>query len=275
MAVTPKSSCETEKDTSLTITDVSVNRSSQCVLNLPSLKIQTGELVAVLGPNGAGKSTLISCLAGVATPSKGTVRLLGQDLNQWPAKERAKRLAVLPQSVELSFPFRVHQVVAMGRSPYADEYSTTEEQQQIMQQTQVWALKDRFYASLSGGEQQRVQLARVLLQLQPLNTEKQRLPRFLLLDEATSALDLALQHSLMAEIKKHTEHGVGIFAVMHDASLAARWADRLVLLKNGEQIAMGSTDLLANADLLQEVYELPNELAQAYARQNAEWIKLS
>ncbi|WP_423837317.1 heme ABC transporter ATP-binding protein [Thalassolituus oleivorans] len=252
--------------------NVGVEVQKNVLLHAMSLSIAAGECVAILGPNGAGKSTLLSCLSGERKPTSGRVALDDVPLHQWLGFARAQRIAVLPQAVELSFPMRVWEVIALGRSPYGDEHKTYHWQRDAMQLTGVWSLRERRYPSLSGGEQQRVQLARVLLQIWEARIERHfTSPYFLLLDECTSALDPTHQHAIMSVVKTFANAGVGVCAVMHDISLAASWADRVLLLKNGRLRAEGSVEILSDTKQLQQVYDLSPTLARAYAAQNGIW----
>lgn len=257
---------------SLKASQLLVQHKHRNLLELNSFELNKGESLAVLGANGAGKSTLLSCLSGERNPIQGHISLKGRPFSDWTGVERAKCLAVMPQSVVMAFPMRVSQVVAMGRSPYADEASTEQYQQEAMQETDVCHLKDRQYPSLSGGEQQRVQLARVLVQIWEARLSNKDSEHFLLLDECTSALDLSHQHAMMCLVKEYAASGVGVLAVMHDTGLAASWADRVVILKNGQLLQEGSSQLLADPELLQQAYDLPKGLAITYAEQNKNWL---
>ncbi|WP_430463003.1 heme ABC transporter ATP-binding protein [Thalassolituus sp. LLYu03] len=239
------------------------------LLDNVSLTLKPGERLAVLGPNGAGKSTLLDCLSGSRVASQGDVLLQNRPLNHWVAGQRARRLAVMQQTVQLSFPLRVWQVVAMGRSPHGDDQQTQGAQREAMQLAGVWHLRQRQYPGLSGGEQQRVQLARVLVQIWEARHSGQGY--YLLLDECTSALDPAHQHGVMAVIRDFARQGTATLAVMHDIALAASWADRVLMLKNGRVCALGPVDLLLDQTCLAETYELPPALAARYARQCQQW----
>ncbi|MAD46054.1 MAG: heme ABC transporter ATP-binding protein [Oceanospirillaceae bacterium] len=256
----------------LTVTNLTVFLGNRPVLQDIDFSAAAGHCTAILGPNGAGKSTLLACLCGEHTRYQSQVRLDGVPLNHFKGSERARRMAVMPQSVSLSFPMRVHQVVAMGRSPYGDEMSTAGYQRDAMQLAGVWELRERVYPTLSGGEQQRVQLARVLLQIWEARLRHHpEQPYYLLLDECTSALDPAHQHSVMQMVKEFAQAGVGVVAVMHDISLAASWADQVIMLKNGKISAQGDDSVLKDASCLQQVYDLPPALARAYSQQCAVW----
>ncbi|MBL34677.1 MAG: heme ABC transporter ATP-binding protein [Oceanospirillaceae bacterium] len=261
----------------LKVKNLTVQLGSRAVLQDVHLSVEPGKCTAVLGANGAGKSTLLNCLCAHNRACCDAVSLDGVTLDQFSGLERAKRMAVMPQSVTLSFPMRVHQVVAMGRSPYGDEKQTQQYQRDAMQLTGVWHLRERVYPTLSGGEQQRVQLARVLVQIWQAWLDRDRAERadtqhyYLLLDECTSALDPAHQHSVMQIVREFAQAGVGVLAVMHDISLAASWADSVVMMKQGRIVAGGDQSVLMDPHCLQQVYDLPLPLAQAYSQQCAVW----
>lgn len=255
------------------IEQLSLLRRQKKLLHNLSLSIPTGARFALLGANGAGKSTLLKCLAYQHTDYYGHIRFAQQNLRDWQAAKRAKQMAVMPQTVELSFPFNAQAVVAMGRAPFMDEAQSGSIIQQAMQACEVWHLRKRSYPTLSGGEQQRVQLARVLTQIwqPPLDMQQQPLPRYLLLDECTAALDPTHQHSIMRLADQFAAQGVTVIAVMHDVNLAASWADEVLLLKEGKRLAHGKTSLLTDYELLAEAYDLDEALAKQYAKTNRDW----
>lgn len=256
----------------LTVT-VGHGQQRKTILNDLNFAVRAGEKMAVLGANGAGKSTLLKCLSGEHSHYRGAIHFAGQDLSAWAAMQRAKQLAVMPQKVELLFPFRVDQVVAIGRAPYGDEQQSLVIQKAAMEAVDIWHLRHRTYPQLSGGEQQRVQLARVLCQIwQPVhNLQGQPQARALLLDECTSALDPNHQHAVMDLVGRFAERGVATLAVMHDISLAAAWADSVLILKGGQTLACGGAELLGDASLLAHAYDMSRSLAARYAQQNHYW----
>jgi len=222
-----------------------------------SLTLEPGELVAVVGPNGAGKSTLLKNLCGEWVPERGAVSLNGRRLSNWPHKARARRLAVLPQHTALNFPFRVEDVVLMGRSPHVVG-GENDRDREIVRQALVTAdiehLKDRIYTHLSGGERQRVHLARVLSQVWESSSTQ---PCYLLLDEPTSALDLAHQHRLMDILHDWANRkSCGVLIILHDLNLAASYADRVCVLKSGRLMGEGSPAKILCPDLIGEVYQV-------------------
>lgn len=236
----------------LSVDDLTVERGGATVLAGISLALQPGEVLGVLGPNGAGKSTLLGALCGELAPARGEVWLDRWRLRDWPGGERARRLAVLPQSSTLNFAFRVYQVVAMGRLPHASG-RTCDEQivRAALQAADALHLAERSYLALSGGERQRVHLARVLAQLWPGGAGQ-----VLLLDEPTSMLDPLHQHTTLQAVRAFAEQGAAVLVILHDLNLAARYCDRLLLLERGRPHALGSPEQVLQAEPLQAVFGL-------------------
>mgnify|MGYP001257865857 CR=1 FL=1 len=195
-----------------------------------TLQVRPGELVAVAGPNGAGKSTLLSLLAGERLPDEGAVLLDERRVAALPPEERARRIGVLPQAASLTFAFRVDEVVGLGRLGGADRAAV----RRAMEEAGVDHLAARSYPTLSGGEKQRVHLARVLAQLDGATRP------FLLLDEPTSSLDPAQQHAVLSLARERARRGWGVVAVLHDLALVGRYADRVLLLRDGRVQACGT-----------------------------------
>jgi len=189
------------------------------------------------------------------------VLLNGRPYHDWPREALAKTVGVLPQHSELAFPFSALEVVALGRLPHSTgrkrDYQIV---QQALQAVDGWHLRDAAYPSLSGGEKQRVQLARVLSQIWE---DEGYGPRYLLLDEPTSALDLAHQHQTL-EIARHwaDQQGVGVLAILHDMNLAATWADRIGLLQEGRLKAVGTVENVLTPALLEPVFGINVTLLQ-------------
>jgi iron complex transport system ATP-binding protein len=216
-----------------------------------SLTLRPGEFIAVLGPNGAGKSTLLKLLSGEWRPVAGQIFLRDVPLASWKPRDRARTIAVLPQSSSLNSPFTALEIVCLGRTPHAASLSDETIAREALAAVEAAGLADRLYTKLSGGEQQRVQLARVLAQIweSPPHGE-----RYLLLDEPTANLDLTHQHSALQLAHRMTSEGVGVFVVMHDLNLAARHADRILLLKEGEILAAGAPGEVLTPDLIQAAF---------------------
>ena len=219
-------------------------RGETTILHDVSLQANQGELIAILGPNGAGKSTLLGVLAGDLIPNSGTVNFGGDQISSLTKRELALRRAVLPQQVTVSFPFSVEEVVEMGRGPKP----TSGDQDLIemaMKRVDVLEMRTRLYRSLSIGEQARVSMARILAQDTPL----------LLLDEPTAVLDIGQQEKLMRIVRSLVDDGRTVIAVFHDLNVAMSFADRVVLLQKGKQVADGSPRQTMTAETLSNIYE--------------------
>lgn len=251
---------------------IAVQRGERQILADIDLSLPAGQVIGVLGANGAGKSTLLAALAGELSPSAGSITLNGRPLSAWPAPELARCRAVLPQSPSLQFDLPVVTVIGMGAYPHARHTRTgaprtgsrdmaqaaIAEDQRILQRVLALAdvqdLYERRYRCLSGGEQQRVQLARVLYQLL-LARQGHDEYRVLMLDEPTASLDP--RHQLLLLSAVHTlahEENVAALVIMHDLNLAAGCCDRLLLLGQGRVAAGGTPAQVLTPDTLRQVY---------------------
>ncbi len=217
-----------------------------------------GTVTAVVGPNGSGKTSLLKLLSGELAPTAGAVTLQHKDLSKWSARERAQLIAVLPQHSGLHFPFTVEDVIALGRYPHSSGQQRDHEiVEQVIAQVDAEHLRQRSYMTLSGGEKQRVHLARVLAQV----WEASELgARYLLLDEPTSALDLAHQHLALATAQHMAMQGVGVLVILHDLNLAAQYADQVLLLKAGQTVAQGDSYSVFTVDNIRQVFEVDVQL---------------
>ena len=230
------------------------------VLSDVSVAVGPSEVVAVLGPNGAGKSTLLAVLSGAQRAFSGRVDFAGRPLGDWPPHALARQRAVMAQHSQLGFPFRVLEVVLLGRCPHAGESSRAEDltaAEAALAEAEADHLVDRVYTTLSGGEKQRVHLARVLAQIgypPPVGTDCRSA---LLLDEPTSSLDPAHQHTTLATARRAAARGVGVVAVLHDLNLAAMYADRIVMLNDGHLAAEGPPSDVLTEDTVAAVFGLP------------------
>ena len=224
------------------------------LVNDVSFEVATGEVLAIIGPNGAGKSSVLRAIDGELEYS-GTIHSLAFSGDN---RQRSKQVAVLPQQSSLNFPFNVSEVVELGRMPHkTGKKRDTEIVDAALHLMDIAYLKNRDYMLLSGGEKQRVQLARVFCQIWDDDNNS---PRLLLLDEPSSSLDLGHQHHLMKAIKKFAEQGVTIVVVMHDINLAARYADKMLALLCSEQVAYGEPKQVVTEKIMQRLYGLNVEV---------------
>ncbi|MFV2009572.1 MULTISPECIES: heme ABC transporter ATP-binding protein [unclassified Micromonospora] len=224
-----------------------VELGGRAVLDQVDLVVHTGEVVALVGPNGAGKSTLLAAIGGDVAAAGGTIRVDGAPQSAWTSTELALRRAVLTQRSVLSFPFTVAEVVRMGRAPWAGlpaEESDDPIVDECLAATDVAQFAGRTFTSLSGGEQARAALARVLAQRAAA----------LLLDEPTAALDLHHQELVLRLARQRAAAGDAVVVVLHDLGLAGAYADRIALLSAGRLRAVGPPDQVLTGALLSEVY---------------------
>jgi iron complex transport system ATP-binding protein len=237
---------------SLQTKNLSVHVADFDLLRNINLEIQPGTVTAVVGPNGAGKTSLLRALSGDLAASQGEIVLNNSPLEHWSLQDRAKMLAVLPQTTPLNFPFTANEVVALGRTPHQSGQTKDQKiSREVLEVVDGSYLEKRFYTYMSGGEKQRVQLARVLAQV----WESSELgDRYLLLDEPTSAFDLSHQLITLDIVRRCAEDGMGILLVLHDLNLAARCADNLVVLEGGQIAAQGKPKTVLSENLLKEVF---------------------
>jgi iron complex transport system ATP-binding protein len=244
----------------LTATDLVVRRGHRMLLDHVSLSLAPGRVTVIIGPNGAGKSTLLRILSGELPPDSGTVALLDQSLSSWPAASLARIRSVLPQESDLNFPFRVEEVVRLGRIPHpggGDSSADHALARAALAQVDLSAFADRLYPTLSGGEKQRVHLARALTQLQPDPGAPTPTARVLLLDEPTASLDLTHQHSVLTLARNlAVREQVTVLAVLHDLNLALTYADDLVILSGGRVAAAGPLVETLTPALIRSVFHI-------------------
>ncbi|WP_243041347.1 heme ABC transporter ATP-binding protein [Dyella sedimenti] len=237
----------------LEVREVHLSLGGRRVLQAVNLVAQPGRLLVLVGPNGAGKSSLLGLMAGLCRPSLGSVALDGKPLVRWSATELARRRAMLSQQVRLGFAFRVEEVVMLGRSVHGAATPGMADRQVVeaaLQATGAHHLRGRNYLELSGGEQQRVQLARVLAQIWDCRDA----PGWLLLDEPEAGLDIAHQHQLLRHARDWAARGYGVVVVLHDLNLAARYADEVALLAQGRLVRHGNVAQALDAEVLSHVY---------------------
>ena len=253
---------------SLVAQSVSWSIGGQCRVEQVSMQCGPGEIVAVLGPNGAGKSSLLHLLAGSLSVDAGYIELEQRELAQYSAAELAQRRALLAQSNPVAFNFCVADVIGFGRYPYAESQQQSQAViEAVAEVCDVAHLLPRHYIGLSGGEAQRVQLARALTQLWGGQQS-----RYLLLDEPTAALDLAHQHQCLARIRQWAQtQQVGVVWVVHDLNLALHYSDRAILLQQGRCVGFGPSSEVLTSKQVSECFGWP--VSRVQLQQPAgEWL---
>ncbi|MEM8886427.1 MAG: heme ABC transporter ATP-binding protein [Bacteroidota bacterium] len=242
----------------INISNISVKAGGKIILNKASFTLKAGEVVIVLGKNGAGKSTLLKALTGILATDEGSILWNSKNLTEFSFKELAKMRAVLSQSISLNFPMQVRDLVEMGSYALdrAPEKQLLEKLlQDALSEVDMKAFADREFNTLSGGEQKRVLLAKCILQLSC--TQKQGQDQFLFLDEPTASLDIQQQYKLAHFVKKLAkEKGLGIFAVVHDVNLASQFADRIILMRDGKIMKIGSPEEILTVKTLKEALDI-------------------
>jgi cobalamin transport system ATP-binding protein len=222
------------------------------VLSDVSFDVDRGTIVAVLGPNGSGKTTLVRIIAGMLRPDSGRVLLDGASVADLPRRELARRVALVPQETQTTFDFSVIDIVLMGRYPHLGPFelerpADLEIARNALRATGTESLESRSFATLSGGEKQRVIIAAALAQASDI----------LLLDEPTTALDIGYQFEIAALLKRlNAEHGTTMVVSTHDLNLAAALCERVVLVKSGRVIAQGPTADTLTAHNIRLLYDV-------------------
>jgi len=232
----------------LSLKGLQLTLESRKVLHDINLELATGEVIGLLGPNGSGKSTLLRCLAGLFPSQAHHIRLDGTPLNAIPLRERAKKLAFVPQHADVDGDLCVEQIVRLGRTPHRRglfSWNSTDDiaVEDAIRLMKLSSLRHRLWRQLSGGERQRAQIARALAQR----------PGLLILDEPTNHLDIEYQLELMTLI---TKLPVTVVVALHDLNLAANYCQRLVLLKSGSVIASGPPDAVLTPALIENAWHV-------------------
>lgn len=235
--------------------NISVSAGAKKILDAVSLEIKAGEVIALLGANGAGKSTLLKAMCGDIKISDGEILLENRRLSEWNHCELARKRAVLPQHSTLAFPFTAREVALLGRNPHI-RGRESEKDLEIVSEALKLVEAEHFagqtFPTLSGGEQQRVHLARILAQI----WEKPKTAaRFLLLDEPTASLDLAHQHLTLQIARRLSRENTGVLVVLHDLNLAANYADKICLMKGGRIFKSGTPSEILTAPNIKNVFD--------------------
>ena len=244
--------------------NINVTLEKNNILKGINIEVDNKEVVGIIGPNGSGKSTLLKCIYRVLKPNDGAILLDNVDIKEMSVKESSKRLAVLSQHNNYNFDFTVKDIVLMGRSPHkkfmeSDNKEDYDIVNEALKKVDMFEFKDRSFQSLSGGEQQRVILARALAQQ----------PKCLILDEPTNHLDIKYQLQLMRIVKGL---GIEVIAAIHDLNIAAMYCDKIYVLKDGEIIKYGKPKDVLTKEIIKDVYEVDAEVIVNEDRVNIYYI---
>lgn len=228
--------------------DVSVTLSGHEIVKQVTLQVRDRRFVGLLGPNGSGKTTLLKSIYRVLKPSAGVVTLDDMDIQKMAYRDTARRMGVISQFNVMNFDFTVEEIVLMGRAPHKTAFSKDTEEdyrlvEEALRRVDMLDFRDRNYNTLSGGEKQRILLARTLAQQVEL----------LILDEPTNHLDIKYQIQIMDVVKSL---GVGVLAALHDLNLTLLYCDYVYVLKEGRIVAHGETEQVVTEQLIREVYEV-------------------
>lgn len=237
---------------SINIKNLTFKYDEGIIIDELSLDISKQSFISIIGPNGSGKSTLLKLIASNLTPNEGVIYVNDKAVKEYRAKDLAMEMAVVPQETGISYDFTVEDIVTMGRYPHIKRfkqmnYKDIEIIKEAMEATNTWHLRDRNINEISGGERQRVIIAKAIAQE----------PRIILLDEPTSSLDIHHQIELLELLKDlNNRLGVTIVAVLHDMNLAARFSTEIILLHNGRLVTMGTTGEVMTVENLQKAYDM-------------------
>jgi iron complex transport system ATP-binding protein len=242
--------------------------SSTTVLNNVSFTVESGEHIALVGPNGSGKTTLFQLLSGYFAPASGEALLEDRDIRRYPVPERARRIAFVPQGGRIEFPYTCLETVLMGLHPHRSrsnpwfaapwDDAALSRAEAVMRETGVWDMAGKNVTEISGGQMQRLLLARAILQIYP--PEPKDTPKMLLLDETLSELDIAARIAMM-KLLSHLalERHLTVIGIHHDLSLAYRFTNRIIALRNGEIAADGAPDHVFTPEFFARVFSVQAE----------------
>lgn len=238
----------------LALNNINIKLGDKQIIQDVSMSVEKGEFVGIIGPNGSGKSTLLRTIYRIIEPTNGTILFDGQNLKNVKLSESAKKMGVVGQFNSMSFDFTVFEMVMMGRTPHksllgADKPEDYEIALEAIRKVGMEKQANRSFSTLSGGEKQRIILARALAQQ----------PKLLVLDEPTNHLDIKYQLQILSIVKSL---GIGILAALHDLSLAAMYCNKLYVMKDGQLITSGVPNKILTPQLVREVYEIECDIKE-------------
>ncbi|WP_454801220.1 heme ABC transporter ATP-binding protein [Mucilaginibacter phyllosphaerae] len=235
------------------VKDLSFSVAKKKIMDGVSFSLEPGKMLAIIGANGAGKSTLLKLLCREIYPTDGTIKFNRKDISSYTVKQLALMRGVLTQHNTVSVMFTAKELVLMGRYPHFENVPAPNDIDiinKVMQETGIAHLADRDYNTLSGGEQQRVQLARVIAQIYD------RPNGFLFLDEPTNGLDLLYQQQILQLARSMADRGYTVISILHDINFASQYADKILILKNGSTVAQGEPLEVINCDNIHEAFSI-------------------
>ena len=242
----------------INVNDVSYKYRDRFVLENTSLEIRPGEIIGILGMNGSGKTTLLKNLNRNLSPESGAIYLDGADIQEMTKKDIARSIAAVPQGNEIRFAFTVEDIVSMGRMPFQKQFGgeSSEDMEIVnnaMKDTGIYGMKDRYVSEMSGGERQKVIIARALAQT----------PKYLLMDEPTNHLDINAQFEVLDLVSGLArKKGISVVLVSHDLPMASRYCDRVALIKDRHIIAVGTPEEVLTPQNMRDVFLVDAELVR-------------
>ncbi|MCL1828429.1 MAG: ABC transporter ATP-binding protein [Oscillospiraceae bacterium] len=235
----------------ISVNNIHFNYGKHKVLSDVSFEIKKGEFVCILGANGSGKTTLLKTILAFLKPQQGSVTLYGRDVRDIEEKELAKKIAYIPQAHTPPFPFKVKDVVLLGRTPHLNctcRHKARDERiaGEAMDRLGISGLAEKRYTEISGGQRQMVIVARALAQQ----------PEMLIMDEPTASLDFGNQYLVLAQVLSLAEEGMGVLMVTHNPDHAVYCADRIIAMKGGRILTVGKTRDVINEPVMRSIYNM-------------------
>lgn len=236
----------------LKIEDVQFKYGKKEVLKDISFNIKEGEFISIIGPNGSGKSTLLKTLNNIYTPNKGNVYLFGKKIQKIKRRDIAKNISLVPQETYINYEFTVEDIVSMGRHPYKRRFEKEDEKdkriiKEALKMTSTYSLRNSLITEISGGERQRVIIAKALAQDSSI----------ILLDEPTSSLDINHQIEVLEILKDLNKNkNTTVIIVLHDINIAARYSDKIVFLDKGQIISKGTPEEVVTEKNIKKAYDM-------------------